>query len=177
MPTKQDLERALLEDSALARALAPDNRSSPVLTTPESVAAGDASIAAAYSLAPALFQERVDAGELLTADEFCDVLGVQVDWLDDALREGRVFSMSAPSGRAYYPGFYADARLNRADLERVCQLLRALDPVSQFSFFERNWTPLSARTPLEALRSGELENVVRTAIGYADDAPARALPK
>ena len=173
MPTSEEYERAALEDAAVDRALAQSCRASPVATTPESIAAGDASIAAAYRDAPAQFQRRIENRELLTAEEFCDALGVDVGRQDDAVRDGRVFAMTSPTGRLYYPAFYADASLNREHVERVAQVLSAVDPVSQYTFFYRAWTLLGT-TPLAALRAGRLDDVLLTAMGFAEDAPKRA---
>lgn len=166
MPTNEEYERATREDAAVDRALAQVDRSSAVATTPASIQAGDASIAAAYRDAPAQFQQRVESKELLTAEEFCRVVAVDVDWLDDALCDGRVFAMTAPTGRLYYPAFYADVGLNRTDVESVVQVLSLIEPISRYTFFYRRWTPLGA-TPLEALRRGRLEEVMRMAAWFA----------
>lgn len=170
MSNSEEYERAVLESAALERALSKVHSGSTVQTTPESIRNGNESIAAAYAQAPAQFQQRIDNKQLMTAGEFCDALGVNVDWLDGALQDGRVFALTSPSGRSYYPAFYADVDLVRADLERVATLLSNLPPLSQYTFFYRNWTQLGAKSPLEALRDGGLENVARTAEGFVQEA-------
>lgn len=174
MPNKDELEHAAQESAALERALTNARSSMPVRTTPESIRAGDESIAAAYAQAPAQFQQRLENRELLTATEFCEALGVSVDWLDDALQDGRVFAIVAPSGRLYYPSFYADPTINRRALERVAQVLSMLPPLSQYTFFQRNWIPLAGCSPLDALRDGRIDDVVRMAIAIAEEASMKA---
>ena len=169
MSDNEEYERAVLESAALERALSKVHCGSTVETTPESIQAGEASIAAAYAQAPAQFQERVDKGELLTAEEFCDALGVDVDWLDDALRDGRVFALPSPDGVRFFPAFYADASLRRTDVERVAKVLWPLEPVARFMFFYRVWTPLRT-SALEAMRNGRVEEVVELAHGYLEEA-------
>lgn len=176
MPTNAEYIRAALEDAAVDRALAQADRASPVATTPESIEAGDASIAAAYRDAPARLQQRIENKELLTAEEFCGAVGVDVDWLDGALFDGRVFALTAPTGCSYYPAFYSDAGLKRADIERVAQVLAGVEPISQYTFFFRAWTLLGT-TPLDALRAGRLDDVLRTAMGFVEDAPKRTPPR
>ena len=174
MPTNEEYERATREDAAVDRALAQVDRSSAVATTPASIEAGDASIAAAYRDAPTQLQQRIESRELLTAEKFLDALGVDAHWLVNALRDGRVFAMTAPNGRSYYPAFYTDVGLNRADVERVVQVLSLIEPVSRYTFFYRRWTPLGA-TPLEALRRGRLEEVLVMATWFSEHAPKKAI--
>jgi hypothetical protein len=128
MRTNEELEHAALEDAAVDRALAQAYRAAPVATTPESIEAGDASIAAAYRDAPAQFQQRVESKELLTAEEFCRVVGVDVDWLDDAVRDGRSLSGSSRMGFTFE--IKAISRLEKAGVAVLDGTL--LDP-SQWS--------------------------------------------
>lgn len=175
MPISEEFERASLESAALERALTKVHSGPTAQTTPESLVAGDAFIAAAYTQAPAQFQQRVENKELLTAEEFCDALGLSVDWFDVALQDSRVFALTSPTGRSHYPALHADVRLNRADVESVVQVLALVDATSPYTFFYRTWTRMG--TTLDALRAGRLEDVLRMAIGFVEDAPERFLAK
>ena len=168
MQTEEQSERAAIEDAAVARLLSLVPPKSTVMTTPESIALGDASIAAAYRDAPAQFQERIDRGELITAAEFCEALDVDVDWLSKALHDGRVFAMTGPDRRNYYPAFYMAPGVNCSDIEMVVQVLSRVEVISRLTFFYRIWTPLGS-TPLEALREGRLDDVIKLAIWFVDD--------
>jgi hypothetical protein len=168
MQKKEESERAAVEDAAVARLLTLVPPKSTVKTTPESIALGDASIAAAYRDAPAQFHERIDRGELITAAEFCEALDVDVDWLSEALYDGRVFAMTGPDRRNYYPAFYAAPGVDSSDIEVVVKLLSRVEVISRFTFFYRIWTPLGS-TPLEALGEGRLDEVVKIAIWFAED--------
>ncbi|USX27267.1 hypothetical protein NHH73_02900 [Oxalobacteraceae bacterium OTU3CINTB1] len=172
MLTDEEIARAAMEDLAVERVLAQTHLARPVAITPESIEAGDASLADTYREASARFQRRLESKELLTADEFCHAVGVDVDWLNGALHHGRVFALMAPNGESYYPAFYAEPGLDRADIERVVNVLSEIGPVSQFTFFYQAWTPLGT-TPVDALRAGRVGEVMRTAIGFAEDAPRK----
>jgi hypothetical protein len=140
--------------------------------TPESIAAGEAHLAEAHVRATETVRRQVESKELLTATNFCDVLEVDADWLDAALDECRVFAITGPGGRSYFPAFYADPTIKREHIERVTRTLALLHPRSQFLFYTTVRTSLG-ETPLDALRAGRLEDVMTAALGATADAPPR----
>jgi|GEM_PF-2898251 len=140
--------------------------------TPESIATGDAFMAEAHLRAAEMVKRQIESKELLTATEFCDVLEVEPDWLDAALDECRVFAITGPGGRAYYPAFYVAPTIKREHIERVTRTLALLHPRSQFLFYTTVRTSLG-ETPLDALRAGRLEDVMTAALAATADAPPR----
>jgi hypothetical protein len=141
-------------------------------TTPESIAAGNAHLAEAIKQGAAEVIRQIESKELLSADDFCAAVGVTRDWLSDALTDGRLFAITGPGGRSFYPAFYAEAGIERAAVERVTHVLSRLPPGSQYWFYSSIRTSLQA-TPLEALRAGRLNAVLKSAEMFAQDAPPR----
>jgi len=172
IPTRAEWDRAMEEDRIAERAFEQMKHPRSQSPTPESIAAGEAHLAEAHVRAAETVKGQIESKELLTADEFCDVLEVDVDWLDAALDEYRVFAITGPGGRAYYPAFYADTGIRREHLERVTRTLALLHPRSQFLFYTTVRTSLG-ETPLDALRAGRLDDVITAALRAAADAPQR----
>lgn len=173
IPTRIEWDRAQEEDRIAEVALVQMRKRRPsTVPTPESLAAGDAAMAEAYARAADVVVRRIESRELLSINEFCKAVGVSRDWLSDALTEGRLFAITGPHGRSFFPAFYADARIERADIEKVARVLSPRDPSSQYWFFITTRTSLQT-TPLDALRAGRLEAVIRAAEMHAEGAPRR----
>ena len=172
IPTPAEWAVAQDEERVAAKVFAQMETSRSQSPTPESIAAGEAHMAEAHVRAAETVKRQIESKELLTADEFCDVLEVDVDWLDDALEECRVFAINGPGGRSYYPAFYADPSIKREHVERVTRTLALLHSRSQFLFYTTVRTSLGV-TPLAALRAGRLDDVITAALRAAVDAPRR----
>lgn len=166
------MEVAQEEDCIAERAFEQMKTPRSQTTTPESIAAGNAFMAEAHLRAAETVRRQVESRELLSADEFCDALEVDANWLDDALEECRVFAITGPGGRSYYPAFYADPGIKREHVERVTRTLALLHPRSQYLFYTTVRTSLG-ETPFDALRAGRLEDVITAALRAAVDAPRR----
>jgi hypothetical protein len=138
----------------------------------EPIEADDLQIAETHLRAAETVKQQIKRKELLTADEFCDVLKADTEWLEFALDECRVFAITGPSGRSYYPAFYADPIIKREHLEQVTRMLALLHPRLQYLFYTTVRT-LQGETPLDALRAGRLNEVITAALRAADDAPRR----
>jgi hypothetical protein len=117
-------------------------------------------------------KQKIETKELLTANEFYEVLEVNIDWLEDALSECRVFAIAGPGGRSFYPAFFADPVIERDHLEHVTRMLALLPPHSQYLFYTTAITP-QGETPLDSLRAGRLDEVITAALRAAADAPPR----
>jgi hypothetical protein len=172
IPTRAEWEVAQEEDRIGEKAFEQMKTTRAQEPTPESIAAGNAAMAEAHVRAAETVMRQIESKELLTATEFCDVLEVDADWLDAALDECRVFAITGPGGRAYYPAFYADSAIKREQVERVTRTLAPLHPRSQYLFYTTVRTSLG-ETPLEALRAGRLDEVINAALRAAADAPRR----
>lgn len=175
IPTKDEWNRAQEED-LIAEVAFTRMREHPPSTvpTPESIAAGNAAMAEAYARAAEVVVRRIESRELLSPEDFCEAVGVTRDWLSDALTEGRLFAVVGPHGRSYFPAFYADASIKRGDIEQVARVLSPRDPGSQYWFFISVRTSLQG-TPLDALRAGRLDAVIRAAEMHVEGAPPRVL--
>lgn len=175
IPSRTEWERAQEEDRIAEVALARMRTHRPsTAPTPESIAAGNAAMREAYARAAAIVVQRIKSRELLSIDEFCETVGENRDWLSDALTEGRLFAINGPQGRSFFPAFYADASVTRTDIEQVARVLSPRDPGSQYWFFTSIRTSLQG-TPLDALRAGRLDAVLRAAEMHAEGAPPRVL--
>lgn len=112
-------------------------------------------------------ERRIQRRELVTKDDLVAMLSGRRRWVNDALKAGRLFSLTAPFGYEYFPAFYADDRYELRALGRVAKVLKGLPSESKYFFF----TTISNRlgmTPLEALAQGRTREVVTCAIGFAE---------
>ena len=75
------------------------------------------------------------------------------------------------SGQAWlcaYPAFQFEEGKSLAGLKEVLHALRDHDPWMQSIFFANSTERLSGKTPLEALRQGDRESVIRAAESYGE---------
>jgi len=86
--------------------------------------------------------------------------------LEQACGRGELFSLKIGNKR-WYPASLMD--LSVEDVKAVCLLLRGLDPVSQFIFWERKHGCLAGQTLPQALRAGKMSAVLRTAEVFASE--------
>ena len=86
--------------------------------------------------------------------------------LEQACDRGELFSLMIGNKR-WYPASLMD--LNLEDVKSVCLLLRGVDPVSQFIFWERKHGSLAGQTLPQALQAGKTAAVLRTAEVFASE--------
>ncbi len=86
--------------------------------------------------------------------------------LEQACDRGELFSLKIGNKR-WYPASLMD--LNVEDVKSVCLLLRGVDPVSQFIFWERKHGSLAGQTLPQALQAGKTTAVLRTAEVFASE--------
>lgn len=167
MWSDDELKRAEHEDIVGQRVLEEArNRPPRPMSTPESIAAGNAAMAEGRLKAAETLARRIENKELLTSAELQRALGMDQAELDYTVAANRLFSVEGPGGEPYYPAFYADADADRSALERVTQELRDVPAASKYHFFVSKRTSLG-ETPVEALRRGRLAEVLQTASGFA----------
>lgn len=87
--------------------------------------------------------------------------------LNKAIHANRLFALEF-NGILYYPAFFADPTIARRALERVCKALGSINSWEKWQFFTSPTVALSNRTPLEALREGDVKAVVAAAEGFAE---------
>ena len=112
----------------------------------------------------ALRQRLHDDGELLTSAQICARLGISRQALSKAVRDRRRFWIDGIGGAQWYPGFFADASLGRREVERVSVALADLPGAMKWQFFTTPKHSLEGRTPVETLKEGKSEDVVRAAL-------------
>lgn len=109
---------------------------------------------------------RIQSKELVSKDELIVMLGGRRRWVNDAIRAGRIFSITAPSGLEYFPAFFADYSNEPRALAKVVKVLEGLPNESKYFFFTSKSLRLNM-TPLEALGQGMTFEVVNCAVGFA----------
>src|SRR5438309_2061116 len=112
-----------------------------------------------YSL-PWLIQK----GHLLREAQLLACAGWDDEVLRTALGNGGIFFLEHQGDR-YYPGFYADAGYERAQLETIAKLLEDLRSGAKLLFFITPKGSLDGATPLEALALGRFRQVCVAAAG------------
>ena len=86
--------------------------------------------------------------------------------LEQACDRGGLFSLKIGNKR-WYPASLMG--LSAEDVKAVCLLLRGVDPVSQFIFWERKHGSLAGQTLPQALQTGKTAAVLRTAEVFASE--------
>lgn len=107
-----------------------------------------------------------DAGELITADEFCRRLDISPQELGRAVNEHRMFFVPSPADERWYPAFFGDHY--GVDAERVSVALNDIDGLKKWKFFtEPRWL-LGGETGLMSLQAENHELVLRAAAAFKD---------
>lgn len=109
----------------------------------------------------------VDQGELISSDELALRIGMTRQAVNKAVRAGRMFALEVGSTR-YLPSFFADSGIDRSMLERVALALGQIPGWSKWQFFTQPKGSLGGVTPLAALLAGRIEQVERSALGFAE---------
>ena len=106
-------------------------------------------------------------GQLVTEEVFLSKSGLSAAQLAAAPIENRLFYIEFQHTRSY-PAFFLDATLPVGSASEVSHLLGSRSPGGKFLFFTQPnaflaLAPDTSRTPLEALRDGDVERVKRLA--------------
>jgi nitroreductase len=112
--------------------------------------------------------QLIQDGELIDTSALAERLAISVQAISRACRENRMFALEGASGRLLYPAFYADPDLSRSALGRVSKLLGDLPPSAKWQFFTTPKQTLKRRTPLEALKKGQIAEVELSARGFRE---------
>jgi len=168
VPSAEEQARADHEDEVARKAFEAMNRPGRRQTvTAKSIREGNEAMERAVAAAAEAVKERIEKGELITSAALQSALKVNRQAISGAVKADRLFSIVGPSGKNYYPAFYADPKLDRRAIEKVSKALGSLPGSSKYYFFTQKFTSLQA-TPLEALRKGKLEQVLVTAAGFVE---------
>ena len=114
---------------------------------------------------PVHLSEEPDA--LIETVEFARRRGISPRMVGELVAQRRLFSLER-DGRPLYPAFFADPTANIRRLERVCRRLGTLPGGSKWQFFVTPKGALAGRTPLAALRDGDVSAVNVAADGFKE---------
>lgn len=107
------------------------------------------------------------ARKVLPAGEIIGQLNISRQALSKAVKAHRLFAVEA-GGERLYPAFFADADLDRRQLERVSKELGELPGWQKWEFFTTAKASLGGLTPVEALKRGRYTEARRAAIGFLE---------
>lgn len=111
----------------------------------------------------------ISMGRLLPGVTMRERLHVSPQALSSALKKKRMFALVGPSGEYLYPSFFAEPKLDRKILERVCQALGDLPGASKWDFFTTPRYSLGGKTALTALEKGKVEAVMDAANAFREE--------
>jgi hypothetical protein len=111
-------------------------------------------------------------GCTLTAKEVADLLGIKRQAVGKRRRLNRLMGLPQERRSYAYPAFQFERGETLTGLKEVLEALGAHDLWTQLLFFANANDRLNARTPLEALRAGQLDAVVRVASVYGEQGAA-----
>ena len=104
--------------------------------------------------------------EMLREEELVVLIGNR-QWVSYAIKTGRIFSVQAPDGVAYFPAFFVCPIMCRRLFGKVTKALAGLPGQSMLHFFMSR-SVLLETTPVEALAAGRLKEVMVAAVGFAN---------
>ena len=112
--------------------------------------------------------QLVRSGQLVSAAELADALGITRQAVHKAQKAGRFFALEAGGRDLYYPAFFADADLRENGLDKILRVLSLESSWSKWLFLTSSSGALGGSTPLDALRSSKLEPVLEVARASLD---------
>ncbi len=116
----------------------------------------------------AMRERDVEAGRLVSPATLTARLGITPQALSAAVRARRMFALTGPSGERLYPWFFADAKYERRDLEKVSKALGGLAGSVKWAFFMTPKISLGNKRPLDVLHS-KMERVLSLAAGLLEE--------
>lgn len=112
--------------------------------------------------------ELVALGELINGEELATRLGLSAQTIGEFCSTGGMFFLHDSSGRQCYPAFYASRSILFDDLVAITRVLNGAPASAKWQFFTTPKTSLLGRTPLEALRDGDLQLVITSVTGFME---------
>ena len=120
-----------------------------------------------------LKQQLIEAeGGCASSEEIAEILGISRQAINQRRQRGKLIGLSRGKGKYVYPLWqFTDTGKTLAGLEAVLEKLLEVDPWTQVTFFLNPNLRLENKTPLEVLRRGKVEPVVKSAAAFANDEP------
>ncbi len=111
-------------------------------------------------------------GGALTAETVASLLGISRQAVDKRRRTGHLIGVTLGRRGYGYPAWQFGPTGTLQGIEAVLDALRGHDPWMQLAFFLGPNLRLDGETPLEALRQGNVEGVLRAALAYGEQGAA-----
>lgn len=108
------------------------------------------------------------AGGALTSERVAEVLKVSRQAVDKRRAANQLLALTQGKRGYSYPGFQFEDGKTLKGLEQVLANLRSLDPWMQLRFFTSPHERLNQEMPMDALRQGNLDDVVAVASAYGE---------
>ncbi len=107
-------------------------------------------------------------GGYLSAEEFAKSLNISTSLLSDIRKDGKIIGIDTVNGAPVFPMWQLERGKLLPGLDKVLQTLNDFDPWMKLSFMVRPNAALEMRSPLQALRSGDINAVNRAAKLYGE---------
>lgn len=111
-------------------------------------------------------RQLVKKGEVISAEAFCKLLGINPKTLEEGVKASRFIELEL-DGQIYYPKFYAHPKASRFEIEEVAVVLAPLAPWDRRLFFTNPKYSLEMN-PLDALSQGKFKEVMVAARGHIE---------
>lgn len=115
----------------------------------------------------AILTPSADMPYLVDEEEFARSSGVTADVVAQEVAKGSMFRV-VRDGRALYPSFFVDPRIDQRHVKAVCRKLGDLPGGSKWQFFTTPKGSLGGLTPLQSLLQGDVSMVKRSAEGFRE---------
>jgi hypothetical protein len=113
-----------------------------------------------------------NAEGVLSSGKVAELLRLSRQAVDKRRAANQLLALTQGRRGYSYPSFQFENGKTLDGLEEVLRNLSALDPWMQIRFFTSPQERLGSKTPIEALRSGRVSDVVRAASGYGEQGAA-----
>jgi hypothetical protein len=114
----------------------------------------------------AVFGLLSQEGGCVTQDKVAELLGVSEADVERLLKKGDVLTVARPGAQLEFPVWQFSKGKVLGGLKKVIAALSEHNDLAKLRFFLAGNMHLSGRSPLEALRAGDLESVIRAAQCY-----------
>lgn len=108
------------------------------------------------------------SGGTLSSEQVAEVLGISRQAVDKRRSSNQLLALTQGRRGYSYPSFQFEDGKSIAGLEDVLAQLKALDPWMQMVFFTSPNERLDGKAPIETLKLGLIEEVMRAASGYGE---------
>jgi biotin operon repressor len=127
----------------------------------------EAALAQAFDRAEERKVNLLQRADMLNGEQLAAELGLSRATVDNRRQEGKLLALEFGAKRGFrFPQWQRDLLEEpdiRASFEAVLNRLAPAEPWSRYRFFVQSSPELDGRTPVEALRAGEGEAVLRAA--------------